>query len=150
MHIPSLKCKLLRQFGAKVGNNVDFKPGVRTTFPWRLEIGDYSWIGEGVWIDNLAPVTIGSHCCISQGAYLCTGSHNWSSKGFDLILKPIVIMDDAWLAAKSIVGPGVTVGEGAVLALGSVATGDLKAGWIYQGNPASPLRERPSQQINSR
>jgi len=141
----SLKCNLLRRFGAVVGKEVNIKPNVKITFPWRLEIGDHSWVGEGVWIDNLVPVTIGAHCCLSQGVYVCTGSHDWSSTSFDLVLKPVLIMDGVWLAAKSIVGPGVTVGEGAVLALGSVATQDLRAGWIHQGNPASQLRERSSQ-----
>src|SRR5262249_42902381 len=66
---------LLRMFGASIGRRVAFKPRVRIKFPWRLEIGDDTWIGESVWIDNLAKVEIGSHCCISQGAYICTGSH---------------------------------------------------------------------------
>ena len=133
---------LLRRFGAKIGIGTFFRPGLRVKFPWRLEIGDHSWVGEDAWIDNLAPVTIGSHCCLSQGVYLCTGSHNWQARKFDLITAPITICDQAWLGAKSMVGPGVTVGEGAVLALGSVATMDLKPWWIYQGNPAVPVKER--------
>lgn len=142
LHMAATKCKLLRLFGAKIGKYVNIKPNVRITFPWRLEINDHSWIGEDVWIDNLETVTIGRHCCISQGAYLCTGSHDWASERFDLVTKPINIEDYAWLSAKTIVGPGVNVGEGSVLTLGSVATENLKPGWIYQGNPASPLRER--------
>jgi putative colanic acid biosynthesis acetyltransferase WcaF len=73
---------------------------------------------------------------------LCTGSHDWNKKRFDLITKPISIQDHSWLAGKSVVGPGVTVEEGAVLSLGSVTTTDLRAWWIHQGNPATPLRER--------
>jgi putative colanic acid biosynthesis acetyltransferase WcaF len=133
---------LLRRFGAKIGTGVHFKPGIRVKFPWRLQIGDHSWIGEDVWIDNLAPTIIGSQCCLSQGVYLCTGSHDWRTRRFDLITAPITIGDKAWLGAKSIVGPGVAVGEGAVLTLGSVATEDLKPWWIHQGNPAVPVRER--------
>jgi len=142
--IPGAKYRvaLLRQFGAHIGKGVDIKPGVKVKFPWRLKIGDHSWIGEDVWLDNLAPITIGSHCCISQGVYLCTGSHNWKSVRFDLITEPIEIKNDVWLAAKSMVGPGVTVENGAILTLGSVATKDLKAGWIHQGNPAVPIRKR--------
>ncbi|MFC1488283.1 putative colanic acid biosynthesis acetyltransferase [Thermodesulfobacteriota bacterium] len=141
------RAALLRQFGAQVGEGVDIKPGVKVKFPWRLKIGDFSWIGEDVWMDNLAPITIGSHCCISQGVYLCTGSHNWKSERFDLITEPIEIQNKVWLAAKSMVGPGVTVGEGAVLALGSVATKDLKAGWIHQGVPAVAIRKREGQKL---
>ncbi len=133
---------LLKLFGAKIGKGVNIKPAIRVKFPWRLEIGDYTWIGESVWIDNLAQVFIGNHCCLSQGVYLCTGSHDWSSNKFDLIIKPIVILDHTWLGAKSVVCPGVKIEEGAVLSMGSVATNDLKAWRIYQGNPANPLKER--------
>lgn len=137
-----LRVLLLRLFGARIGNGVTIKPGVRVKFPWRLRVGNHSWIGEDVWLDNLAEIRIGSHCCLSQGAYLCTGSHDWSNPGFTLVTKPIVLEDQVWLSARSIVGPGVTVGEGAVLALGSIATRDL-AGWhIHQGAPAMPLKSR--------
>jgi len=111
-------------------------------FPWRLRIGDHSWIGEDVWIDNLAPVTIGSHCCISQGVYICTGNHDWNRESFDLITLPVTIHDQAWLAAKSVVSPGVVIGEGAILSLGSVATSDLKEWRVYQGVPAVSVRSR--------
>lgn len=133
---------LLRLFGAKIGKGVCIKPRVRVKFPWRLEIGDYSWIGEDVWIDNLAKVRIGSHCCLSQGVYLCTGSHNWSQENFELIYKPIFIEDKVWLCAKSIVAPGVKIAEGAVLGLGSVATKNLEAWTIYRGMTASLLSQR--------
>ena len=133
---------LLRIFGAHIGGGVVIKPRVRVKFPWRLEVGNHSWIGENVWIDNLAQVTIGMHCCVSQGAYLCTGSHNWSDIEFSLITRPIQIQDGAWIAARAVVAPGVTVGIGAVLGLGSVATGNLDAGWIYHGLPAVALRRR--------
>jgi putative colanic acid biosynthesis acetyltransferase WcaF len=133
---------LLRAFGARIGKGVQIKPGVRVKFPWRLGIGDHSWIGEDVWIDNLAPVTIGSDCCISQRAYLCTGSHDWSRPTFDLIVRPICVESAAWIAACSVVGPGVTVGQGAVLGLGSTATRDLEPWMIYAGTPAAPVRRR--------
>jgi putative colanic acid biosynthesis acetyltransferase WcaF len=133
---------LLRLFGARIGEGVVLKPRMRVKFPWRLEIGNHSWIGEGAWIDNLDTVSIGSHCCISQGAFFCTGSHNWTSETFDLETKPITVGDHAWIGARSVVAPGVTVGEGAVLVLGSVATRDLSAWWVHQGNPAEPVKER--------
>lgn len=137
-----LKVGLLRLFGASVGRGVRIKPGVKVKFPWRLIVGDHSWLGEDLWIDNLAEVRIGSHCCLSQGVYLCTGSHDWSSDTFDLMTGPIVLEDHAWLGAKSIVAPGVTVGEGAVLSLGSVATGRLEPWKVYRGTPAVPTKER--------
>ena len=132
----------LRAFGARIGRGVVIKPRVRVKFPWRLSVGDHSWIGEGVWIDNLAEVRIGAHCCLSQNAYLCTGSHDWRSAGFDLITRPIDIQDQAWIAAQAVVGPGVTVGRGAVLALAAVAVDDLRSAWIYRGNPAQPVKPR--------
>jgi putative colanic acid biosynthesis acetyltransferase WcaF len=133
---------LLRLFGARVGKSVVIKPGARVKFPWRLAMGSNTWIGEDVWIDNLEHVEIGANCCVSQGAYLCTGSHDVTLPTFDLIAKPIVIRDGAWIAARAIVGPGVIVGEGAVLALGSVAMSNLDPWRIYAGVPAKMSRER--------
>lgn len=137
-----LKVALLRAFGARIGAGVRMKPGVLVKFPWRLQVGDHVWIGEQTWIDNLAPVTIGSHVCISQGVYLCTGNHDWSAPNFDLRVAPIVLASHCWLAARSTVGPGVTVGEGVVLALGSVAGRSLDPWQVYAGNPAVAIKHR--------
>ena len=133
---------LLRAFGAVIGKGIVVKTGVRIKFPWRLVVGDHSWIGEGAWIDNLAEVRIGAHCCISQGAYLCTGSHDWTKSQFDLIVRPIVIGDGAWIGANTSVAPGTVVGEGAVLTMGSVARGLLEPRRIYRGNPAVAVASR--------
>lgn len=133
---------LLRLFGAKIGARVVIKPGVRVKFPWRLRIGDNSWIGECAWIDNLAPVAIDHDCCISQGAYLCTGSHDWSAAGFDLMTRPITLEAGAWVGARATVGPGVTLGRGAVLGLGSTASKDLDPWTVYAGVPAVPVKHR--------
>ena len=133
---------LLRLFGARIGNNVVVKPRVRIKFPWRLEVGDNSWIGEGVWIDNVADVAISSDVCVSQEAYICTGSHDWASSSFDLMLAPTRIEAGAWVAAKACLAPGVTVGEGAVLAFASVAVSDLNPWCVYSGNPAVKKRAR--------
>lgn len=124
---------LLRAFGARIAPGVVIKPRVTVKFPWRLSIGAHSWIGEQVWIDNLDEVTIGAQCCISQGAYLCTGSHNWSRQSFDLILKPITVADEVWICAKASVAPGVSIGRGAVLGFGVTATVDL-APWTIKSN----------------
>lgn len=144
--ISSVKIGVLRLFGASIGKGVRIKPGVRVKFPWRLIIGNYVWIGEDAWIDNLAPVNIGNHVCLSQGVYLCTGNHDWNQPDFTLIPNPIHIQDSSWIAAKSIVGPGVTIGEGAVLTLGSVTAKSLEPMIIYTGNPAQPIKKRQIRQ----
>lgn len=137
-----IKVWTLRCFGAKIGQGVRLKPGVRVKFPWRLTIGDFVWVGEDAWIDNLAHVTIESHVCLSQGVYLCTGNHNWSHPDFKLMTAPIYIQESSWIAAKAIIGPGVTVGRGAVLALGAVTGHSLEPMMIYSGNPAQPIKPR--------
>jgi putative colanic acid biosynthesis acetyltransferase WcaF len=137
-----VKTRVLRIFGARTGEGVYFKPGVRVKFPWRLSIGDHCWIGEDVWIDNLASVEIGSHVCVSQGAYLCTGNHDWSTRNMRLFRRPITIGDAAWIGAKTVVCPGVTVGVGAVLTAGSVASRDIPAWEIHTGNPAVFVKSR--------
>jgi putative colanic acid biosynthesis acetyltransferase WcaF len=131
-----VKCSLLKWFGARVGKGVVIKPGVNIKYPWKLVVGDYAWLGEGVWIDNLDRVTIGNNCCLSQGVMLLCGNHDYRSETFDLITKPIVLEEGVWIGAKSVVCPGVKCESHAVLAVGSVATGDLNAYGIYQGNPA--------------
>lgn len=133
---------LLRAFGARIDAGVVLKPGIRVKFPWRLAIGANSWIGEQAWIDNLAPVSIGADCCVSQGAYLCTGSHDWSAPGFDLITRAITLEPGAWIAARATVGPGVTAGRGAVLGMASAATRDLEPWTVYAGVPAIAVRQR--------
>jgi len=133
---------ILRWFGADIGYGVIVKPGVKIKFPWKLKVGEYSWIGENSWIDNLAEVEIGDNVCISQGVYLCTGSHNWSKESFDLIVRPIVLENNSWIAAFCVVGPGVTIGEGTVLGLGSTTTKSLESWKVYSGFPAAFIRDR--------
>lgn len=137
-----LKRSLLRLFGAKVGKGVVIKPSVNIKYPWMLSIGDHSWIGEKVWIDNLAPTTIGSNVCISQGAMLLCGNHDYTQSSFDLITGEIVLEDGVWIGARALVGPGVKAGNHSVLAVQSVATQNLAPYTIYRGNPATAVRER--------
>lgn len=134
--VNGIKVFILRAFGARIGRGVVIKPGVNIKYPWLLSIGDYSWIGEDVWIDNLAMITIGANCCISQGAMLLTGNHNYKLPTFDLIVKPIAIGNGAWVGAKCVVCPGVTIANNSVLSVGSVATKSTMPDSIYQGNPA--------------
>lgn len=138
----TLRIKLLTIFGAKIGKNVNLKPSVQVKYPWFLEIEDNVWIGEHVWIDNLAFVKVESNACLSQGCYLLTGNHNYKSTKFDLITGSITIEEGAWIGAKSIVCPGITCGSHSILSAGSVATKNLENYSIYQGNPAIFIRKR--------
>ena len=140
--ISSLKVALLKLFGAKIGKNVNIKPNVNIKYPWKLSIGDNVWIGEKAWIDNLGQVTIGNNVCISQGAMLLCGNHNYKKTTFDLIIGEITLKDGSWIGAKAVVCPGTTTHSHAVLGVGSVANHDLDAYCIYQGNPAVKVRER--------
>lgn len=139
------KLFLLKIFGAELGSNIIIKPGVSIKFPWKLKIGDHVWLGENCWIDNLDWVVIGNHVCISQGALLLTGNHDYTVSSFDYRNGAICLEDGVWIGAKAVVCPGVTCHEHAVLAVGSIATKDLETYTIYQGNPAGPVRERKMQ-----
>lgn len=142
-----LKVSLLRMFGAKVGKGVVIKPSVNIKYPWKLVIGNHSWIGEHVWIDNLADVTIGSNVCLSQGAMLLTGNHDYRKPTFDLMVKGIILEDGVWIGAQAMVCPGIICASHAVLSACSVATRNLEAHTIYQGNPAAAVKAR---EINER
>jgi putative colanic acid biosynthesis acetyltransferase WcaF len=138
----ALKRGVLRMFGAHVGRNVIVKPSVRVKCPWHLSIGDNAWIGERVWIDNFVEVWIGANACVSQGAYVCTGNHDWSDPGMGRVVDSVHIGDGAWIGAFARIAPGVVVGPEAVVTLGSVLLEDAEPRGIYQGNPATWIRER--------
>jgi putative colanic acid biosynthesis acetyltransferase WcaF len=141
-NLSAIKRCVLRLFGARIGEGVIIKPRVRITFPWKLTIGDSVWLGEECWLLNLERIVIGNNVCVSQRAFLCTGSHNYKAPSFDLIVKPIMVEDGAWLGAGCWVGPGLRVGNHAILAAGSVASDDLEPYGIYRGNPAVFVRPR--------
>ncbi len=132
----------LKIFGAKIGNNVIIKPRVNIKYPWLLEIGDNSWIGEKVWIDNLVPIKIGANVCLSQGAMLLTGNHNYKKDTFNLITGEIILEEGVWIGAKSVVCPGIRCASHSILTVGSIATKNLQPYSIYQGNPAKKIRDR--------
>ena len=137
----SLK-SILRAFGAKIGKGVVIKPGVNIKYPWNLEIGDHTWIGESVWIDNLAKVKIGSHVCISQGAMLECGDHDYSKSTFDLMVNDIIIEDGVWVCAQAFISGGTHCKSHSVLTARSTAPKALEEYGVYRGNPATKIKER--------
>lgn len=137
-----LKVGLLRLFGARVGERVVIKHSVNIKYPWNIAIGDDVWIGENVWFESLVMITIGCNVCVSQGAFLLAGSHNYKKATFNLIVGPIVLEDGVWIGACAIVNQGITAYSHAVLTAGSVANKDLEAYSVYQGNPAVKVRNR--------
>jgi putative colanic acid biosynthesis acetyltransferase WcaF len=133
----SWRIALLRVFGSEIGTGVVIKPGIRVKYPWKLRVGNNTWIGEDCWIDNLADVTLGSNVCVSQGCYLCTGNHNWTDPSFSMSASPITLEDGAWVASRSTLGPGVRLGVNAIASIGSVVRSSIPASEIHSGNPAS-------------
>ncbi len=133
---------LLKLFGAKIGKKVVIKPNVNIKYAWNIEIGDYSWIGENVWMDSLDKIIIGKNVCISQGVYLLTGNHNYKKSTFDLIIKKIIIEEGAWIGAKSIVIPGAICKKHSILTVGSVSPAIMQEMTIYRGNPAVEVKKR--------
>lgn len=140
--LSSVKVMVLRMFGAKIGKGVVIKQGVRIKYPWLLEVGDHVWIGELVWIENHSKVRIGNHACISQGAMLLCGNHDYTKSTFDLMVGEITLEEGVWIGAKALVCPGVTCHSHSVLSVCSVASKNLEAYSIYRGNPAVKVKER--------
>ena len=117
--VPSpLKVAALRVFGARIGRGVVIRSRVNITFPWRFACGDNVWIGDEVLILSLAQVTLGSNVCLSQRAFLCTGSHDFRAEGFDLITRPITVGDSCWVCAQAFVGPGAEIPAGTMIKAG--------------------------------
>ena len=133
---------LLRLFGAYIGGDVHIYPTVRIKIPWNLTVGSQSAIGDRVILYALGPITLGDRVTISQGAHLCAGTHDWRLPGMPLLKPPISVADDAWICADAFIGPGVTVGQGAIIGARAVAMKDVAAGTTVVGNPARPLERR--------
>lgn len=140
---------LLRAFGAKMAETADVRGRARVWYPPHLTMEAGAVIGPGANCYNMAPISIGAGTLISQRAHLCAGSHDIDSPTFQLVARPITIGADVWVAAEAFVGPGVTIGEGAVLGARGVALRDLQAWTVYTGNPAGPLRERRIRELRS-
>jgi putative colanic acid biosynthesis acetyltransferase WcaF len=135
---PSVRAKVLRAFGATVGPNVLIRHRVRIHWPWKLTVGENSWIGEGTWILNLEPVTIGANSCVSQDVFLCTGSHDHASPTFEFDNAPIVIGDGAWVAARATVLRGVHIGDNATVGANALVVRDVADGQVVLAPTARP------------
>jgi putative colanic acid biosynthesis acetyltransferase WcaF len=133
---------LLRCFGAKIGKGVIIRPSVRVTYPWKLSVGDYAWIGDHAELYNLATIYIGHCAVVSQGCYLCTGTHDYEDVTFAISAHPIEIKDEAWVAAHVFIKPGVTVGHGAVVGARSLVTRDVGDLAVVAGSPAKFIKFR--------
>lgn len=138
----SLRIAVLRAFGARIGEDVVIRHRVRVHWPWRLEVGAGSWIGEGSWILNLVDVSIGENVCVSQEVLLCTGSHDRSSPSFEFDNAPIRVEDDAWVAVRATVLRGVTIGRGAVVGASALVTRDVAPGAVVLAPAAQTRTER--------
>lgn len=125
-----LRVAVLRAFGAKIGKDVLLRHRVRIHWPWKLTVGDSCWVGEGAWLLNLEPITIGKNVCVSQEVLLCTGSHDYRSPTFEFDNGPIVIEDGAWVAARATVLRGVRIGQGSVVGAGALIVKDVQQGHV--------------------
>jgi putative colanic acid biosynthesis acetyltransferase WcaF len=135
-----------RLFGAKIGKGVLIRPSVKCVYPWKLSIGDHSWVGDDVSLYTLGEIEIGSDTVISQKCYLSTGSHDYTSPTFDIFAKKITIGNGVWLASDVFVAPGVTIGDGTVVGARSTVLHDLPGGMICYGNPAKLIKPRVMKQ----
>ncbi|NDZ78079.1 MULTISPECIES: WcaF family extracellular polysaccharide biosynthesis acetyltransferase [unclassified Streptomyces] len=136
-----LRVALLRAFGATIGEGVLIRHRVRVLWPWKLTVGDHTWIGEGAWLLNLEPVTLGAHVCVSQEALLCTGSHDHRAADFRYRNAPIVVRDGAWIATRATVLAGVTIGAQSVVAAGTVVHRDLPDLTLHTAAGRRPVEE---------
>jgi putative colanic acid biosynthesis acetyltransferase WcaF len=136
---------LLRIFGARIGKGVLIRPSASVTYPWKLSIGNWSWVGDHATLYTLGEIAIGDNAVVSQHSYLCAASHDYTRPTFDLYAKAIRVESEAWLAANVFVGPGVTIGRGAVVGACSVVLKDVPSLMVCAGNPLKVLRARSTQ-----
>jgi putative colanic acid biosynthesis acetyltransferase WcaF len=140
---------LLRLFGAKIGKGVRFRPTVTITYPWKVTIGDYSWIGQNVVLYSLGEIEIGSHVSISERSYICTASHDYTQSDFPIFAKKTCIGAQSWLATDVFLAPGVSIGEGAVIGARSSVYSDMPKKMVCFGNPCKPIKVRESSESSA-
>ena len=136
------RASLLRLFGARIGEGVLIRPTVRVVYPWKVSIGDRSWIGDDVVLYSLGQIRIGADSVISQRSYICTGTHDYKDPRFRISAAPVNIGGEVWIAADVFVAPGVSVGDGAVVQARSTVLSDLPGGMVCGGQPAQPVGPR--------
>ena len=141
-NMSGIRCALLRLFGAGIGKGVLIRPTARFTYPWKVTIGDYSWIGDDVVLYSIDEINIGSHCVVSQKSYICTGSHDIKDPAFGLKTAKVVIGNGAWVAADCFVGPGVTIEANVVIGARSSVFTDMPQGQVCWGTPCHPRYAR--------
>jgi putative colanic acid biosynthesis acetyltransferase WcaF len=141
---------LLRAFGAKIGKGVLIRPGVEITFPWKLTIGDHSWIGDDVTLYSLGPITIGSNTVISQKSYICAADHDYTHVTFPIRERPVHIGEQVWVGGDVWVGPGVTIADGAVVGARSNVVNDIPEAMLCVGTPCRPVRQRGGTKLEAR
>ena len=133
---------LLRLFGAQVGQGVVIRPSVTITYPWKVSIGDYAWVGDNVVLYSLGEIEIGAHAVVSQSSYLCAADHDYTDSSFPIRSRKITIGSEAWVAADVFVAPGVTIGHAAVIGARSSVFADMPAGMVCFGYPCRPVKQR--------
>lgn len=133
---------ILRAFGAKIGSSCIIRPTVKITYPWKVSIGDNSWIGDGVELYSLGKITIGNNSVISQGTYICAADHDYEKVDFPIRERPVTIGDQVWVGAKCFIGPGVSIADGVVLGAASTTFKDLPPNTVCVGSPARIIKER--------
>lgn len=143
------RATLLRWFGAHVGRHTVIRPSVRITYPWKVWIGDYVWIGDDVELYSLGEIVIGDHAVVSQRSYLCAADHDYRSVSFDIRARRVVIGEQAWVATDVYVGPGVTIGVGSVIGARSSVFGDVPAGMVCVGSPCRAIKPRRVDDVGS-
>jgi putative colanic acid biosynthesis acetyltransferase WcaF len=134
---------LLRRFGARIAPSAVVRPSARVWHPWILEMGEHACLAEGVVVYNLGRIVIGDHTVVSQNAELCAGTHDYRKRELPLVRPEIVLGNGVWVCARAFVGPGVTVGDNAIVGACAVVTRDVSAGMIVGGNPAREIKPRP-------
>jgi putative colanic acid biosynthesis acetyltransferase WcaF len=133
---------LLRLFGARIGERVLIRPTATVTYPWKLTVGDHSWIGDDVVLYSLGPILVGNNSVISQNSYVCAADHDYRQADFPIRERPIRVGSGVWVAAGTFVGPGVTIGDGAVVGARSAIFESLPARTICYGHPCRPVKPR--------
>lgn len=136
------RANILRVFGAEIGKGTKIRSSARFTYPWKVSIGDYSWIGDEVVFYSLDKIIVESNVVISQKSYLCTGTHDINDEHFSLITRPIIVKENSWIATDCFVHPGVTIAPGSIVAARSTVIKNTEEKYIYAGNPAKKIKIR--------